>query len=96
MRAKGVGVLKIPGEMAKWANSSEDKQTQNINDESVTELDVFSFFPCIWQREGKRPEPWSVFTTVLVISTFSHWTLPCFSTLNALKKHPIRPFLPGG
>lgn len=45
MRAKGAGVFKILGEMAKWANNFEDKQTQSINDESVTGLDVFAFPP---------------------------------------------------
>lgn len=35
--------IKILGEMAEWANSSQDKHTQSINNESVTGLDVFAF-----------------------------------------------------
>lgn len=45
LKTKGAGVFKILVEMAKWANNSEHKQTWSINDESVTELDVFSFPP---------------------------------------------------
>lgn len=52
MRLKEAGVFKILGEMAKWANNSEDKQIQSITDESVTGLDVF-LSPCVLQEEGK-------------------------------------------
>lgn len=53
MRAKEAGVFKILGEMAKWANNSEDKQTQSINDESVTGLDVFAFPPLHTAKGGQ-------------------------------------------
>lgn len=56
---------------------------------------MFLLFPLSYRmRRANGLE--SVFTTVLVVSTFGHWTLPCYFTLNVLKQHPIRPFLPGG
>lgn len=93
MRLKEAGVFKILGEMAKWANNSEDKQIQSITDESVTGLDVF-LSPCVLQEECKMKQV--CFTAVLVIPTFGHWTLPRYFALNALKQHLICPFLPGG
>lgn len=53
MRLKEVGVFKILGEMAKWANNSEDKQIQSITDEPVIGLDVF-LSPSVLQEEGKN------------------------------------------
>ncbi len=93
---RGQGHLRVLG---KWQSGQITLKTNKPRELMMSlSLDwMFTLSPlCILQGEGKRTEPQSVFTTVLVVSTFSHWTLPCFSTLNALKQYPICPFLPGG
>lgn len=55
---------------------------------------MFSFPPVYCKRRAKWTK--SVFSAVPVIPTFGHWTVPCYSTLKALKQHLICPFLPGG
>lgn len=72
MRLKEAGVFKILGEMAKWANSSEDKQIQSITDESVTGLDVFLSPLCTAKGGQNEPSLFSLLSMSFLPSVTGH------------------------
>lgn len=69
-----MGVFKILGEMAKWANNSLDKQTRSINDESVTGLDVFASLcaHCKGRANGLSHELFSLLSLSFLPSVIGH------------------------
>ena len=62
--------IKILGEMAEWANNSLNKQTQSINNESVTWLEVFAFALAYW-----KGRVWATVCFHYCPCRFYHWSL---------------------